>query len=174
MCDAPDMSQHAGTTNTFVYESPIGTIFCLFEGSALTELSWQVPPEEMTGDAASHDAFRRELDAYFRGELRSFTQEIRFTGGTAFQHAVWAALREVPFGEVRSYRWLAGHVGRPRASRAVGQALRRNPLPLVLPCHRVISSGGSLGGFSCGIERKQWLLAHEAGCRRTRGAGSKV
>jgi methylated-DNA-[protein]-cysteine S-methyltransferase len=169
------MSRQTEKTSTLIYESPIGTICCLFEGSALTGLSWQASPEKMTGIMSSHDPFRRELDAYFRGDLRTFTQEIALTGGTAFQRAVWAALRAIPFGEVRSYRRLAAYLGRPRASRAVGQALRRNPLPLALPCHRVISSKGSLGGFSCGIARKEWLLAHEAASlARTLADRSKV
>ncbi len=163
-CVAADMSDQERQASSLIYESPLGALYCLFEGSALTEVSWGSSTEEMTGNATTHDDFRRELDAYFRGDLRVFPQEIRFTRGTPFQRAVWAALTAIPFGEVQSYRWLGEYIGRLRASRAVGQALRRNPLPLVVPCHRVIASGGSLGGFSYGIERKRWLLAHEEAC----------
>lgn len=157
-----EMSHRDPDRSTFIYESPIGALCCHFEGSALTGISLHASPCETAGSGRPRDAFRSELDAYFRGDLRVFTGKISFTGGTPFQRAVWSALQAIPYGEVRSYRWLAAHVGRPRASRAVGQALKRNPLPLVLPCHRVVASGGALGGFSWGVDKKRWLLAHEA------------
>jgi len=105
----------------------------------------------------------RELDAYFKGELKEFTQNIKFTRGTCYERKIWRTLKEIPYGEVRTYKWIASRIGNPQATRAVGQALKRNPLPIILPCHRVISSDGTLGGFSCGVLIKKWLLRHEFG-----------
>lgn len=103
-----------------------------------------------------------QMDAYFGGELQEFTLDVKFPDGTQFEQAVWRTLRDVPYGAARSYRWLAERIGRPRASRAVGQALGKNPLPIVLPCHRVIASDGSLGGYSCGVAIKELLLRLES------------
>jgi O-6-methylguanine DNA methyltransferase len=83
------------------------------------------------------------------------------SAGTAFQQAVWQALCRIPYGETRSYAWVAGQIGRPRATRAVGSACGANPIPVIVPCHRVIASDGSLGGFSCGLKWKKRLLALE-------------
>lgn len=102
-----------------------------------------------------------QVEAYFRGELRAFTVPVG-EGGTAFQREVWAALCTIPFGEHRSYAWLAKEIGRPRAVRAVGAANGRNPLAIIVPCHRVIGSSGALTGYAGGLEMKRWLLAHEA------------
>jgi len=88
--------------------------------------------------------------------------------GTPFQRAVWQTLLEIPCGETRSYRWVAERIGRPRAARAVGQAMGANPLPLLLPCHRVVSSGGGLGGFGGGLALKTTLLRAEAHRRPAR------
>jgi len=81
--------------------------------------------------------------------------------GTDFQKRVWTTLRSIPFGETRSYGWLAGEIGRPTASRAVGAANGANPIPVIIPCHRVIGANGALTGFGGGIETKQFLLGHE-------------
>ena len=82
--------------------------------------------------------------------------------GTAFQRQVWAALSEIPYAETLSYRDIAGELGRPQSSRAVGQANGRNPISVIVPCHRVIAADGTLGGYGWGLERKRWLLDHEA------------
>jgi methylated-DNA-[protein]-cysteine S-methyltransferase len=143
----------------FVYKSPIGDIYCLFEGEFLIEVSIQ----KAIGYSLSPITSRlfNELYAYFKGRLNKFKQEIKFISGTDFEHKVWLALKEIPYGETRSYKWIAEMIGSPKAVRAVGQALKKNPLPIVLPCHRVIAFDGSIGGFSCGIEIKKWLLRHE-------------
>jgi methylated-DNA-[protein]-cysteine S-methyltransferase len=102
----------------------------------------------------------RQLAEYFAGSRTAF--EIPLTlGGTPFQQDVWRALGEIPYAETVSYRELAEIVGRPRASRAVGQANGANPLPIVLPCHRVLATGGRIGGYGGGLEAKQRLLALE-------------
>jgi methylated-DNA-[protein]-cysteine S-methyltransferase len=103
---------------------------------------------------------RSELGAYFDGTLRTFTIPCVLEG-TAFQRSVWRALRQVPFGEVTSYAAVATRIGEPNAFRAVGAANARNPVPIIIPCHRVIGSNGSLTGFGGGLPRKQWLLEHE-------------
>ena len=100
--------------------------------------------------------------AYLAGERRTFTMPLR-TYGTEFQKAVWRTLQPIPYGATRSYAEVAQVVGRPRAVRAVGQAVGRNPLTLFIPCHRVIGSDGSLTGFGGGLERKVALLTLEAG-----------
>ncbi|MBD8526069.1 methylated-DNA--[protein]-cysteine S-methyltransferase [Pseudomarimonas arenosa] len=109
--------------------------------------------------------FLTQLQAYFAGELRQFDLPLSPTG-TDFQCAVWWALAEIPYGETMSYSAMAAKIGRPRAVRAVGAANGANPLPIVLPCHRVIGRDGSLTGFAGGLACKAWLLAHE---RRLRG-----
>ncbi len=102
------------------------------------------------------------LAAYFDGELTAIDRlEVAFEKGTAFQLCVWRALREVPCGQTWSYGQLARHIGRPSAVRAVGLANGANPVAVVVPCHRVIGSDGSLTGYGGGLPRKQWLLAHE-------------
>jgi len=98
------------------------------------------------------------LKVYFRGHKVTFPDELDLSGATAFQRAVWEITRLIPYGEIRSYTWVAEQIRRPGAVRAVGQALGRNPLPIIVPCHRVVASGGRLGGFGGGLEMKRRLL----------------
>ena len=102
------------------------------------------------------------LRAYFRGDRTDFPVKIDLSGAIDFQRAVWEKARAIPYGETRSYGWLAEQIRRPGAARAVGQALGRNPLPIIIPCHRVLAADGTLGGFSGGIGMKIWLLRLEA------------
>jgi O-6-methylguanine DNA methyltransferase len=105
---------------------------------------------------------RRAVAAYFRGEADAFKPiEVTFLTGTPFQRRVWKQLLKTPFGRVLTYGELAVSVGVPRAPRAIGQAMRRNPIPLVVPCHRVVAGSRRLGGFSCGLDIKKQLLAAE-------------
>ena len=128
---------------------------------------WAPQPEWKRDDRAMREVVR-ELTAYFAGELRQFSLPLA-PQGTPFQLDVWNALRAIPYGETRSYGELAERIGRPAAVRAVGAANGANPLPIVVPCHRVIGSNGSLTGFGGGIPLKQALLALE---RRTRDGQS--
>lgn len=105
---------------------------------------------------------QEELAAYFAGSLRIFSLPLAVRG-TPFQLRVWQALRDIPYGETWSYARLAAHIGRPGACRAVGNANGRNPLPIIIPCHRVIRTGGELGGYSAGLDIKRFLLALEGG-----------
>jgi methylated-DNA-[protein]-cysteine S-methyltransferase len=103
---------------------------------------------------------REQLLAYFAGERRAFDLPL-LPSGTPFQQQVWNALREIPFGATRSYRDIALRIGNPNGVRAVGAANGRNPLPIIVPCHRVIGSDGSMTGFGGGLPVKQFLLVHE-------------
>ncbi len=101
------------------------------------------------------------LKAYFSGDKVNFPDELDLSGATTFQRRVWEVTRLIPFGETRSYGWVASQIGQPKAGRAVGQALGRNPLPIVIPCHRVLDSDGGLCGFGGGLEMKRRLLELE-------------
>ena len=105
--------------------------------------------------------FSTRLRAYFGGDAHACDGLPVETHGTAFQREVWAALREIPWGTTTTYGALAARLGRAGASRAVGLANGQNPVPIVIPCHRVIGAGGKLTGYGGGLERKQWLLRHE-------------
>ena len=105
----------------------------------------------------------RQLEAFFAGDRRTFELPLAPISGTDFQRRVWDELQQVPFGSTLTYTQLAQRIGRPRAVRAVGAANGRNPIPIVIPCHRVVGSTGSLTGYGGGIEMKQQLLAWEAG-----------
>jgi methylated-DNA-[protein]-cysteine S-methyltransferase len=146
-------------------DSPIGRLLVLAEGDALIALH----PADVKGegrearDGTGHPVLERarvELAEYFAGRRRSFDLPTA-PRGTAFQHEVWRALGAIPFGATCSYAELATGLGRPTASRAVGGANGRNPLFIVVPCHRVIGTDGSLTGYAGGLERKKWLLQHE-------------
>jgi methylated-DNA-[protein]-cysteine S-methyltransferase len=149
----------------FKYFSPIGNVYCVFAGPFLVELAILERPLNAAGLSESapplNNSFKSELDAYFAGRQKLFRQKIKFIEGTAFEHKVWRALSGIPYGETRSYRWISERAGSPKAMRAAGQALKNNPLPIILPCHRIIASDGSPGGYSAGVAVKQWLLRHE-------------
>ena len=118
--------------------------------------------------SSASDAIAR----YFAGELHALDDLRVAMHGTPFQHDVWSALRAIPVGETRSYADVARIIGRPRAVRAVGLANGSNPIGLIVPCHRVIGSNGKLTGYGGGLERKRWLLEHEAG-RAQRAVGTR-
>jgi len=112
---------------------------------------------DMTCFADLTDRIRR----YFDGEAVDFADKLDLAGTTRFQQNVWVTVRSIPRGETRSYGWVANQIGLPKAARAVGQALGRNPVPIVVPCHRVIGSDGKPGGFGGGVEIKNFLLQLE-------------
>jgi len=103
----------------------------------------------------------KQLQAYADGQRVCFTIPLDLRAGTAFQQVVWRMLQTIPYGETRSYAWVARQIGKPKATRAVGAACGANPVPIVVPCHRVVGSDGSLGGFSGGLALKRRLLALE-------------
>lgn len=142
------------------FESPIGTLYLVFTGEILREVEFK-KPTEVIRKGAGPPLIQKELKEYFENGREEFTQKIGFMKGTEFDMNVWLALQEVPYGETRTYKWLAEKIGKPAASRAVGQALSRNPLPILLPCHRIIESNGSIGGYSGGVDIKRRLLEIE-------------
>ena len=150
-----------------VAESPIGPLTLTARGDALEGLYFSTGSKARGADPAwvRDDArfatVRRQLAEYFAGTRKRFDLPLE-PHGTDFQRSVLAALQEIPFGETRSYAEIARAVGRPKAVRAVGTANGRNPIALIIPCHRVIGSDGSLTGFGGGLDAKQALLAHEA------------
>jgi len=107
-----------------------------------------------------HDLIER-LNFYLEGRRVTFPDKLDFSGATGFQRQVWQATRRIPHGETRSYAWVAEQIKKPEAARAAGQALKRNPLPIIIPCHRVLASDGQPGGFAGGIEMKMRLLRME-------------
>ena len=108
------------------------------------------------------DGLMERFKTYFRGGKIAFPDELDLPGATPFQRKVWEITRLIPYGETRSYTWVAEQVNKPRAARAVGQALAGNPLPIIIPCHRVVTIDDKLGGFSGGVEIKKRLLNLES------------
>jgi methylated-DNA-[protein]-cysteine S-methyltransferase len=104
----------------------------------------------------------QRLRTYFSGHKATFPDSLDLSGATAFQRRVWEVTGLIPYGETRSYGWVARQIDKPGAARAVGQALAQNPLPIIVPCHRVVTSRGKLGGYSWGVEMKRYLLGLEA------------
>jgi O-6-methylguanine DNA methyltransferase len=113
------------------------------------------------GESARLEAARRQLLDYLAGKRNRFDIPLDLSRGTAFQRRVWRTLQRVPYGKLRSYQWIAARVGGRRYARAVGNAVGANPLPIVVPCHRIVAQDASLGGFSCGLPMKRKLLTLE-------------
>jgi len=117
---------------------------------------------EATQSADYHRAIIKRFQDYFTGSPVSFPDRLDLSRATDFQRRVWEATRRIPYGETRSYAWVAAQIQQPGAARAVGQSLGKNPLPVIIPCHRVVTSNGCLGGFSGGLEMKRYLISNEA------------
>ncbi len=149
-----------------IHDSPVGKLTLYSDGAALTGIEFEEPKYPLEpaprGDDKIIALTRRELDAYFAGKLKAFSVALK-PSGTPFQQKVWMALRKIPYGATRSYGQQAQAIGAPNASRAVGLANGKNPIPIIVPCHRVIGAGGSLTGFGGGIPRKKYLLDLEQG-----------
>ncbi|WP_305039304.1 MULTISPECIES: methylated-DNA--[protein]-cysteine S-methyltransferase [unclassified Frankia] len=149
--------------------SPLGPLLLVGDGVALCAIHMNEPdaaapwPDGLESDPVAFRDAIEQLEAYFMGDRTAFNVPLR-PAGTPFQQAVWEAVAAIPYGATRSYAEIAAAVGRPSAFRAVGLANSRNPLPIVIPCHRVIGSSGALTGYSGGIGRKRHLLDLE---RRT-------
>lgn len=150
------------TLYTTTLDSPIGTLRLLSDGEFLTGLYMGDVPvrADWLADASVFAEPIAQLQAYFVGELQEFSLRTRPVG-TPFQQHVWAELEQIPYGTTISYAELARRVGNPLAARAVGTANGKNPLSILIPCHRVIAAGNQLGGYGGGLWRKEWLLRHE-------------
>lgn len=169
-------------------ETPLGHIDLSFSGRGLAALEIVDPEDDISllipgliysngegeppGEVIDwiNDALG-ELHRFFAGELTTFSNIPLDLQGTSFQIQVWQELRQIPPGETISYQELARRLRKPKAARAVGQACGANPIPLIVPCHRVIAGNGALGGFSSGLARKKWLLDYEQG--KLTGASDK-
>jgi len=154
------------------FPSPVGALTALVDDDgALIGLRFErrPPPDGVAWDDARCAHVRCELDEYFRGERRDFGLELR-PRGTAWQQTVWAALRGIPYGGTINYRTLAGLAGNPAAVRAAGRANATNPIPILVPCHRVIGTDGSLTGYGGGLEAKERLLVLEGAAFTARAA----
>ena len=146
--------------------SPLGPLCAVFSGRGLCRLSvgGEPPASARRVEAGEDEAAGQladELARYFAGAREPFRTTLDLRSGTPFQRRVWAALRRIPFGHTASYADVARRIRSPRAARAVGQAVGANPVPILVPCHRVIRASGALGGFSAGLPIKRWLLHHE-------------
>jgi methylated-DNA-[protein]-cysteine S-methyltransferase len=153
-----------------IADTPIGGLLVAVTERGLCRISFDPEPERETEQLARAfgarvlrapkplDPVKRELDEYFEGERRAFDLSVDLRGRSEFTQQVLEQLARVPYGEVTTYGSLAARSGRPRAARAVGTIMNRNPIPIVLPCHRVVGSTGSLVGYGGGLERKRLLL----------------
>jgi|HubBroStandDraft_6_1064221.scaffolds.fasta_scaffold326353_2 methylated-DNA-[protein]-cysteine S-methyltransferase len=171
------MTAHSTTEYVTTIETPIGELLLTSNGTALTGLFLHgpKPAAARNGDCGRSDkvlaAAREELTAYCDGTLQTFNVPLA-PQGTPFQQRVWQALLDIPFGETESYGQLARRIGAPNAARAVGMANGKNPIAIIIPCHRVIGTSGALVGYGGGLPRKRWLLDHEARCCATERGGS--
>ena len=161
-------------------KSPVGRLKLVASERGLAAILWENDDPKRVRLAAlvedkSHPVLReteRQLNDYFAGKLKKFSLKFDFAG-TDFQRKVWRVLAAIPFGETPSYREIARQIGRPEAARAVGAAIGRNPVSIIVPCHRVIGSNGKLTGFAGGLETKASLLKLESEGRATAPAGGK-
>jgi len=162
-----------------VVDSPVGPLTLVAAGRALIGLYMDQqrhrPPAEAFGEpyCTPFTEAIRQLEEYFAGHRTEFDLPITL-GGTPFQRTVWAALRKIPYGETVTYGQLAERIGRPRAVRAVGLANGRNPIGIIVPCHRVVGATGGLTGYGGGLERKQHLLNVERRGVERRGADQRI
>jgi methylated-DNA-[protein]-cysteine S-methyltransferase len=165
-----DTKKSGRTNGTLYFDSlkvPSGeiTVF-VTEGGAVSGVSFFGEPKASAPARVVRDKARcgkaiRELTEYFAGKRTSFDLELDLGSGTPFQKKVWRSLTKIPFGKTRSYMELAKAIGHPRACRAVGNAAGLNPIPIIIPCHRLLASGGKLGGYSGGVDKKVMLLELE-------------
>lgn len=145
--------------SAYYFKSPLGPIKVELEGTHITSVSFQKKTVHKENKTPLPRVLQ-EFEDYFLGKQMKFRAKYKLKG-TPFQKRVWVAVSKIPFGETRTYQEIAEEVGSPKASRAVGMANRNNPLPLVIPCHRVIGKSGKLIGYNGGLDKKSWLLQHE-------------
>ena len=150
----------------FVVESPVGPLGVSVEGETVVGVRFGARP----GPGAAHPA-AAQLEAYFAGALTDFTVPFEMRGGSEFERAVWAEIAKIPYGEMMTYGAIATALGDPAAARAVGTACNHNPVPVIVPCHRVVGAGGKMVGFGGGLDRKRRLLELEAKVALTRDWG---
>jgi methylated-DNA-[protein]-cysteine S-methyltransferase len=157
------MSVFIESRSNHKYLSPLGTLKIHSDGKAITSIlfleddkfeTYQLPSNEVIVECI------KQLNEYFTGFRKEFSVPLN-PSGTEFQHKVWGQVTQIPYGETLSYGAIASAMGDPKLNRAVGMANGTNPIPIIIPCHRVIGSDGSLTGYAGGLDRKRWLLNHE-------------
>ena len=157
------------------WNSPIGSIFLLSKGTKLVKIGigqtvqgfltqLETKYQQPTEDTAIFEKPIQQLKEYFQQKRQNFNLDLDLAIATDFQQRVWKVLNTIPYGQTRSYKWVAQQAGKPKSARAVGTANRANPLPIIIPCHRVINANGELGGYSGGGQtiKKFWVLTRTA------------
>jgi len=145
------------------YKSKIGTLRITVNDSGVEQIIFT--DQKLKFKSQNHPILKKtkqQLDEYFDGKRSAFTVPIAPSVGTGFERSVWSQIRRIPFGRVKSYRQIASNCRKPKAARACGSATGKNPVSILVPCHRVTRQSGDLGGYAWGRKRKAWLLAHEA------------
>ncbi len=151
--------------DSYTFHTPIGFLTIREEEQKLTNLLWRAASEKMMKNERHSDFLHEvytQVNEYFAGRRRQFDVALKYEG-TPFQQSVWRQLQKIPYGETRSYQEIAIGIGNEKAVRAVGQANNKNPIMIIIPCHRVIHKNGDITGFACGVEVKQYLLDLEKG-----------
>lgn len=144
-----------------VYPSPLGNIYIIFTSKGIKRVCLTEEKfEKGKYTLKKNEKARKQLQEYFDGKRKNFSLPLCIDG-TSFQKEVWKTLQKIPYGETRSYQWVAEEIGKPKVCRAVGNAIGANPLPIIIPCHRVIKKSGEIGGYSGGEGIKEKLLEHE-------------
>ena len=170
----PSPSANSSTADPLYYTviaSPLGKVGLAGTSAGLARIVLDVESEDSLAallgktfhkdprkNSAFFDNATQQLDRYFAGQLKKFSCKLDLSAGTPFQQDVWNQLTKIPYGRTQSYGQLAHAVGKPKAYRAAGSANGKNPLPIIIPCHRVIRGNGGLGGYSCGLHIKRFLL----------------
>ena len=145
----------------YVYSSPIGKLGIISDGDFITGIRFEEDIEgETDGTCEAIDICVQQLDEYFAGRRRFFDLPL-YMKGTDFQKTAWDALLQIEYGGTATYGHIAAKIGKPKACRAVGGANNKNPIPVIVPCHRVVGANGKMVGYAGGLWRKEWLLAHE-------------
>lgn len=179
--DMPFLGHQPAHLRGQVLQTPLGDVLAIATADALIYVDFLATPkaqQNLSFLTAAQEAlfatptppvlqhFAKELAAYFQGAVTIFTTPVQFYG-SPFQQEVWRCLQQLTYAETASYAQIAAAVGRPQAMRAIGNANGANNLAIIVPCHRVIQRSGALGGYAGGVERKEWLLAHEAAHAQT-------
>ena len=145
----------------FFYETPVGKLCIGEEDGVIVRTTWsKIPAEYILEETELILQCKMQLDEYFRGERKTFDLPLA-PKGTDFQKKVWNVLQKIPYGETRTYGEIAAAVGNPKAARAVGMANNKNPIGIIIPCHRVVGANGKLVGYAGGMDKKEWLLQLE-------------
>jgi methylated-DNA-[protein]-cysteine S-methyltransferase len=166
-------ARNNGPVRWSLLPSPIGALGVAVDDVGVCRVRFDGPPvAPVPSDDPVTGAALAQLDAYFAGTRTAFDVPLSITGGSDFERAVWAAIAEIPYAEMRTYGQIAADVGDRSAAQAVGVACNRNPVPLIVPCHRVVGAGGKLVGFGGGLPRKRFLLELEARVRVERDFGA--